>query len=215
MTVSTHSHDWTSGEDCPVVGCYRILRFEGLTQVWALGGYNVPDETEQGYHLGHFGTRVQGLKYHSQYLTDAQRHDFPLDIASEAFHFLSNMRPEGFDAVAIVPSNRRDSYPIMQPVAQRLIESNLCRRFIAVERSEGDFSLKSIAGRDARLEKLCGRYRCVPEDDHADIYAVLLVDDVTETGATMTGMARTINEAYPAASVYGLSATYITEHGAS
>lgn len=210
----SHRH-WIPEEDCPFVGCYRRFTIEGFASVWGLGAYNIPPTASARIQLGYFGRLVRSIKYQNP-LRD--REDARIAVTSaQLSRFVDNMVQGHFNGLALTPANRDSSRSILPYIASVLIKVGLADRILDVHRNANTPVMKSIKDTDRsslflkRQAALAGKYEIprVPVSRAKERFLVL--DDVLDTGATMSAMGAAILVKHPNAELHGVALTYLRD----
>jgi len=190
-------------EDCPKSACYRSLACPGADQAWGLGRYSIEAAGDS-----FFGSLVHDLKYELPSHVGTQR---KLDtLAEQVSKFLRIKEQATFDRCVIVAGNRSSEDPIMLSVARRLKDMALVDTYELLLKNAEIPVMKGI-DRSARALAISGKYRLAADFPRHVSKRVLVLDDVYDSGATLSEAVATVRSAAPDTYIVAIAATYLRD----
>lgn len=210
-TSEGHIH-WLTQKDCPNQDCYKRFQVPGFDLFWGLGRYthfpsgieNQKDTMRKAF----FGSQINSLKYGNP--AQSSLDERVIALASSIEKFITGMNLGQFETGFTVPSSRPNTVNVMRLVMLRLYKANLIRGMTTLNK-KGEFpTLKSI-DRDKRHATVANKFFYNTELISNSETHFLVLDDVFDTGATMTEAARAIRVGFPKAKILGLAVTYLKD----
>jgi hypothetical protein len=206
-----HSH-WIIQKNCPNQDCYKSFQVPGFDLFWGLGRYtHVPSDIagkQDRVRKAFFGSQIYDLKYGNPAQSSLDERVIALAVSIE--NFLRGMNLGTFEIGFTVPSSRPNTVNLMRLVMLRLYKAELIRGMTTLDKKADFPTLKSIA-REKRHEIVANKFQYTKQyvsnsEDH-----FLVLDDVFDSGATMTETARAIRVGYPKAKILGIAVTYLKD----
>ncbi len=159
-------------------------------------------------HKAFFGSQINDLKYGNP--AQSSLDSRVIDLAGSIETFLTGMNLGKFEFGFTVPTNRPNTTNVMRLVMLRLYKSDLVKGMTTLDKNGAFPILKSISP-EKRHEMVHNKYLYVPEMLSEREHRILVLDDVFDSGATMSEASRAIRVGYPKAKILGLAVTYLKD----
>lgn len=172
----------------------------------SLGPYSLPDGHPNGV-LEHTsqGEMVNNFKYHDR-LIKSRRNTITRSFTDQVFTAIyaqfherfPNWDNLPFDVCLGPPENRNTGHSLPREVCALLAQDRgwIVDGFSGIRKTRSAEVMKSVP-RSERAEHLKGLYEINKETMPYPNFGFLIIDDVFETGATVSALCETLQEAYP------------------
>lgn len=196
--ASTCVHEPGPG-DCPTPACYRRLPCPGADEAWGLGKYTV-DKAEARF----IGALVSDLKYATH---DQDTSRMLAQLSEQIGRFLAMKGQNRFDGCAVVPGSRDTELSIMVSVARALHAAGWVGKQETLIKTGQVPRMKSLA-RSARAGAVADKYAVGAPSALLDCARILVLDDIYDSGATLSEAVAAVRRAAPQAQVVAITAVY-------
>ena len=118
------------------------------------------------------------------------------------------MLPGVFDVVIAPPPNRATGTSLVPMVADVVVNNGIAIRAHTLQKVGQVPVVKSLNTEDRPLA-LGGKYVCGSDLRQLQVKRALIIDDVLDSGSTITEACRALKQAFPDAALYAIAMTYL------
>ena len=179
----------------------------------SLASYSKPyQEGQRNRELTKQGESINFFKYHHYYAGKSQIAQISLEFEKEVFiFFMKELGPKlPFDVCLGVPENRGTGISLPRNICKLLSEENISLKdgFEGVSKTRDGVIIKNIPY-DERPVKVAGLYSIDRNKMPVPKFGFLVIDDVFETGSTVSGLCKTLESEYPGVPRYIIALTHL------
>jgi len=179
----------------------------------SLASYSKPyQEGQKNRELTKQGESINFFKYHNYYATKSQLAEIALEFEKEVFIFLmKELGPKlPFDVCLGVPENRGTGFSLPRNICKLLSEEHIWLKdgFESVTKTRAGVIMKTIPS-DERPVKVAGLYAIDRNKMPVPKFGFLIIDDVFETGSTVSGLCKTLESGYAGVPRYIIALTHL------
>jgi hypothetical protein len=196
------------GQKCPTSNCSILLPIESATAAWGLGSYNELDPASYSYRPSYFGSLVQSLKYRTitsdEYASGLEKIERHLNT------FVTEMFDSPADSISFIPGNRPNRKSLPENLVNFIRRSNPALQLLQIEKIAPINILKTVDV-EKRAAEVQGKYKLSATANIGKSKNILLIDDVYQTGASLSEVARVLARSAPNSNVYAVAITYLRD----